>query len=112
MLLAAMLLSASVAVSPGVCAAAPAPEAQARGEDLVQRGLASYRRLRLREAEGLFQDAAQADPCSAPAAYYLAYTVYKRAEPLRPFHPDKQRAARLFARAYELDPGFRPDWGW
>ena len=65
--------------------------------------------MRLREAEGLFLDATAADPCSAAAAYYLADAVYKRAEPLRPFHPDKQRAARLFARAYELDPGF---WGW
>jgi hypothetical protein len=36
--------------------------------------------------------------------------VYKIAEPKRPFHPDKQKAADLFAKAYSLDPEFKPVW--
>ena len=51
-----------------------------------------------------------ADPQSAAAHYYLGYVVYKIAEPKRPFHPEKQRAADLFAKAYALDPTFRPAW--
>ena len=76
----------------------------------IDAGLAAFRRLRFQQAEQHFQAAVEADPQSAAATFYLAYTVYKIAEPKRPFHPDKQRAAQLFARAYELDPGFRPVW--
>jgi Tfp pilus assembly protein PilF len=76
----------------------------------IDAGLAAFRRLRFREAEKRFQAAVEADPQSGAATWYLAYTVYKIAEPKRPFHPDKQRAAQLFARAYELDPAFRPVW--
>jgi hypothetical protein len=39
------------------------------------------------------------------------YTVYKIAEPKKPNDPGKRRAAELFARAYQIDPGFTPDWG-
>ena len=47
----------------------------------------------------------------AAAFYYLGYTVYKIAEPKRPNDPGKRQAAELFARAYQIDPGFTPDWG-
>jgi len=76
----------------------------------IEAGLAAFRRRRFHEAEKHFQAAVEADPQSAAATWYLGYTVYKIAEPKRPFHPDKQRAAQLFARAYELDPSFRPVW--
>jgi tetratricopeptide (TPR) repeat protein len=85
-------------------------EPAARAEAEIQAGLEAFRRLRFREAEARFEAAVQADPTSAAATFYLGYTVYKRAEPKRPFHPDKRRAAELFARAFELDPGFRPVW--
>lgn len=85
-------------------AASPSAEAE------IEAGLAAFRRLRFHEAEKHFQAAVEADPQSAAATFYLAYTIYKIAEPKRPFHPDKQRAAQLFARAYELDPSFRPVW--
>ena len=60
----------------------------------------------LPEAERHFQAAVDADPGSAAALYYPGYTVYKIAEPKRPNDPGKRRAAELFARAYQIDPGF------
>lgn len=74
-------------------------------------GMAAYWKLHFQEAEGHFQAAVDADPGSAAALYYLGYTVYKIAEPKRPNDPGKRRAAALFAKAYEIDPGFTPDWG-
>ena len=50
-------------------------------------------------------------PQSAAAHFYLAYTYYKIAEPTKRLTPDKQKAKEEFARAFELDPGFKPDWG-
>jgi len=47
-----------------------------------------------------------ADPSSAAANFYLGYTIYKIAEPKRPFHPDKQKAAELFAEPNVLAVGF------
>ena len=74
-------------------------------------GMAAYWKLHFQEAESQFQAAVDADPQSAAAIYYLAYPVYKIAEPKRPNDPGKQRAAALFAKAYDLDPGFTPNWG-
>jgi tetratricopeptide (TPR) repeat protein len=82
----------------------------AGGEQRVA-GLAAYWRLDFQEAKGHFQAAVDADPHSAAALYYLGYTVYKIAEPKRPNDPGKQTAAELFARAYEIEPGFTPGWG-
>jgi tetratricopeptide (TPR) repeat protein len=102
----------------GVLACSAVARAQATSEDNravseEQRtaGLAAYWKLHFREAEGHFQAAVDADPGNAAALYYLGYTVYKIAEPKRPNDPGKHRAAELFARAYQVDPGFTPDWG-
>jgi Tfp pilus assembly protein PilF len=76
----------------------------------IDAGLALFKKRHFTTAEAEFQKAVDADPGSAAATFYLAYTVYKIAEPKRPFHPDKRRAAELFAKAYELDPHFRPVW--
>jgi tetratricopeptide (TPR) repeat protein len=73
-------------------------------------GIAAYRRRRFAQAETEFQKAVDANPQSAAAQYYLGYSIYKRFE-FRRNHPDKQRAADHFAKAFQLDPGFRPDWG-
>lgn len=89
--------------------------AVASAEDTADRhtaaGMTAYWRLHFQEAAGHFQAAVDADPSSAAALYYLGYTVYKIAEPKRPNDPGKRRAAELFARAYQIDPGFTPGWG-
>ena len=85
--------------------------AQSAADEHRAAGMAAYWRLDFQAAEGHFQAAVDADPGSAASLYYLGYTVYKIAEPRRPNDPGKQRAAQLFARAYEIDPGFTPGWG-
>ena len=77
----------------------------------IDAGLAAFRKRRFAAAREHFEQAVAADPGSAAAHFYLGYTIYKIAEPKRPFHPDKKRAADLFAKAYELDPQFKPNWG-
>jgi tetratricopeptide (TPR) repeat protein len=89
-----------------VVAAAPAGDAQTH----IDAGLAAFRKRRFAAARQHFEQAVAADPGSAAANFYLGYTIYKIAEPKRPFHPDKQKAAELFAKAYELDPQFKPVW--
>jgi tetratricopeptide (TPR) repeat protein len=76
----------------------------------IQEGLAAFRRKRFAAAKRHFQSAVDANPNDAAATFYLAYTVYKIAEPKRPFHPEKQQAAELFDKAYALDPNFKPVW--
>jgi Tfp pilus assembly protein PilF len=88
---------------------APIPSASV--DAAIGAGLKAFRRHNFRQAEIQFRTAVDADPQNAAATFYLAYTYYKIAEPKRPFHPDKQKAAQLFAKAYELDPKFRPVWG-
>jgi Tfp pilus assembly protein PilF len=88
---------------------APIPSASA--DAAIAAGLKAFRRRNFRQAEIQFRTAMEADPSSAAATFYLAYTYYKIAEPKRPFHPEKQKAAQLFAKAYELDPKFKPVWG-
>jgi uncharacterized protein HemY len=73
-------------------------------------GMAAYWKLRFRDAERHFQAAVDADPGGAAPPFYLGYTVYKIAEPQKPNDQGKRRAADLFARAYQVDPGFTPDW--
>jgi TolA-binding protein len=86
--------------------AAPAPGAQAA----IDAGLTAFKKRRFRQAEIEFRKAMEAEPSSAAAAFYLGYTYYKMHEKVRN-HPDKRRAAELFAKAFELDPRFRPVWG-
>ena len=76
----------------------------------IDAGLSAFRKKRFAAARQHFEQAVAADPSSAAANFYLGYTIYKIAEPKRPFHPDKQKAAELFAKAYQLDPTFKPVW--
>ncbi len=101
---------APVAAEPGSTASAPSAPPQSASA-LVQAGLNAYRKRRYAAAEIEFRRALDADPSNAAAAYYLGYTYYKQAERKRPFHAEKQHAAELFARAYELDAHFAPTWG-
>lgn len=95
----------------GILALSAVARAQNAAEGHKAAGIAAYWKLHFQEAEGHFQAAVEADPRSAAALYYLGYTVYKIAEPKRPNDPGKRRAAELFARAYQIDPGFTPGWG-
>lgn len=95
----------------GLLAVSAVARARSATEEHNAAGLAAYSKLHFREAEAQFQAAVDADPGSAAALYYLGYTVYKIAEPKRHDDPGKRRAAELFARAYAIDPDFRPGWG-
>ena len=104
-------VGAEPAAQPAVAEPAPAtPADSSTAAAAIAAGIKAYKHRQLAQAEAQFQKALDADPNSAPAAYYLGYTIYKRVEK-RPFHPDKARAARLFDQAFSLDPSFRPDWG-
>jgi tetratricopeptide (TPR) repeat protein len=106
-----------------VAGLAPAPEPPALQEPAtasaeaaeaavhIEAGLKAFKRRRYVQAEAEFRKAVEANPQSAAAHFYLGYTYYKMAEPRRRMTPDKQRAAELFAKAFELDPAFRPVWG-
>jgi len=85
-------------------AASPAAEAIAAGQ-------AAFKKRHFRAAQADFEKAVAADPQSAAAAYYLGYTCYKLGEPSRRMNENKEKARELFAKAFSLDPGFRPDWG-
>jgi tetratricopeptide (TPR) repeat protein len=120
MLLATVLLSAALApqapaapppvsATPGVTATdIPAPGAAAPHLDA---GIAAFKKRRFTAARAEFDKAEAADPQSAAAAYYLGYTYYKMGEPSRRMNSDKQKAKELFAKAFALDPTFRPTWG-
>jgi Tfp pilus assembly protein PilF len=110
MILPALLLSTLLGPSAQEPPAAPAARSAASVDSHIDAGLAAFKKKRFRQAEIEFRQAMDADPNSAAATWYLAYTYYKMAEPKRPFHPDKQKAADLFAKAYQLDPQFRPVW--
>ena len=93
--------------------ASPAPAASASAmsaDEHIAAGLAVFKKKRFAAARGHFQQAVDASPDSAAAHFYLGYTIYKIAEPKRPNSPGKQEAAQHFAKAYELDPGFKPAW--
>lgn len=118
MMLPAILIMTMAAVAqeapPETPPAAPAARAAASpgsSQSAIDAGLADFKKRRFVKAQAEFQQAVDADGTSAAAYFYLGYTVYKIAEPKHPFHPDKQKAAALFAKAYELDPAFRPAWG-
>lgn len=105
------------APSPATEEAAPAAEAPAAAaadtgsaDTHIAAGIAAFKRRRFREAQTHFQAAVDADGRSAAAHWYLGYTIYKIAEPKRPFHPEKQKAAEHFSHAYSIDPSFKPSW--
>jgi tetratricopeptide (TPR) repeat protein len=111
MMLPALLFAAALAPGMQDPAAAPPPEVSATANQTeIDEGLALFRRKRFAAAKKHFQAAVDQNPSDAAATFYLAYTVYKIAEPKRPFHPEKQQAAELFDKAYELDPNFKPVW--
>jgi len=112
MLIPMMLLAslASPMQDPAAPQEAPAVRSAGSADEHIQAGLVVFKKRRFHQAQEHFQKAVDADPNNAAATFYLAYTLYKITEPKRPFHPDKQRAASLFAHAYELDPTFTPVW--
>jgi len=124
MLLATILLSAALVpqapgpaaptpgpVPPGVTATdLPAPPSAAAAPHL-DAGIAAFKKRRFAAARAEFEKAEAADPQSAAAAYYLGYTYYKMGEPSRRMNANKEKAKELFAKAFSLDPTFRPTWG-
>jgi Tfp pilus assembly protein PilF len=116
MLMPAMLLLAILGPSPQEPAATPSTQPSASAptgsaSDDIHAGLEAFRKRRFTQARTAFERAVAADPQSAAAHYYLGYTIYKIAEPKRHDSPGKKEAAEHFAKAYELDPGFKPVWG-
>ena len=97
-------------MAPEPSPAEAATPAMGSADDAITRGLAAFQRRRYGAAEEAFREAVAADPNSAPAAFYLGYTLYKQAEPTRRLTPQKEEAKALFAKAFELEPGFRPVW--
>ncbi len=77
----------------------------------IDAGLALFRKGRFRAARKEFQKAVEADPQSAAAHFYLGYALYKIGEPTKRMTPEKEEARAQFARAFELDPGFKPAFG-
>jgi Tfp pilus assembly protein PilF len=97
--------------SPSAVAAADLTAASTgAAQPHLDAGLAAFRKRRFSQAEIEFRKAVDAEPQNAAAAFYLAYTYYKIAEPKRHDSPGKQKAAELFAKAYALDPAFTPLW--
>ena len=122
MLLASVLLSAALApqaaaapapvpASPGVTATElPAP-ASGAASPYLDAGIAAFKKRHFSAARSEFEKAEANDPQSAAAAYYLGYTYYKLGEPSRRMNANKEKAKELFAKAFGLDPTFRPTWG-
>ena len=77
----------------------------------IAAGQTDFKKRRFRAAQADFEKAVAADPQSAAAAFYLGYTHYKLGEPSRRMNEHKEQARELFAKAFTLDPAFRPDWG-
>ena len=96
--------------APSAVKAADLETASSAAAPHIEAGLAAFKKRHFTQAEGEFRKAEEADPQSAAAAFYLGYTYYKIAEPKRRLTPDKQKAAELFAKAFAIDPGFKPVW--
>jgi Flp pilus assembly protein TadD len=79
-------------------------------QGFLDAGLAAFRKRHFAQAETEFSKAAESDPQSAAAAFYLGYTIYKRHEHTRNA-PEKQKALELFSKAFSIEPGFKPVWG-
>jgi tetratricopeptide (TPR) repeat protein len=131
MLLAALLLSAALvpqspetakppasqvpaarpAAAPAAAADTPAaPVASPTEPAEIAAGLAAFRKHRFQAALAEFEKAEADNPQSAAAAYYLGYTYYKLGEPSRRMNANKEKARELFAKAFSLDPTFKPTW--
>jgi tetratricopeptide (TPR) repeat protein len=127
MLLATVLLSAALTpqapppeapaqeppavTAPAAPSPAAPPAATSAADPHLGAGIAAFKKRRFAAARAEFEKAEAADPQSAAAAYYLGYTFYKLGEPSRRMNANKERAKELFAKAFTLDPVFRPDWG-
>ena len=124
MLLATVVLSAALAPqapppAPPPAAAPPAVSAvdrpaappSAAADPHLGAGIAAFKKRRFAAARAEFEKAEAADPQSAAAAYYLGYTFYKMGEPSKRMNANKEKARDLFAKAFSLDPTFRPTWG-
>jgi tetratricopeptide (TPR) repeat protein len=124
MLLATVVLSAALAPqapppAPKPAAAPPAVSAvdqpaappRAAADPHLGAGIAAFKKRRFAAARAEFEKAEAADPQSAAAAYYLGYTFYKIGEPSKRMNANKEKARDLFAKAFSLDPTFRPTWG-
>jgi Tfp pilus assembly protein PilF len=114
MTFAALFLAAALAPQePAAAPPAPPPQAVSAGaaQEYIDAGLKAFQRRHFSAAQADFQKAVDADPQSAAATFYLGYTYYKIAEPSRRLTPGKRKAAELFAKAFELNPAFRPVWG-
>jgi tetratricopeptide (TPR) repeat protein len=116
---AAALLLLAMAPQEAPAPPAPPPEAVTATEmqpespaaPAIAAGQAAFKKRRFRAAQADFEKAVAADPQSAAAAFYLGYTFYKLGEPSRRMNENKEKARELFAKAFSLDPGFRPQWG-
>jgi tetratricopeptide (TPR) repeat protein len=97
------------AAPPAASAAAPA--ASGAADPHLNAGIAAFKKRRFSAARAEFEKAEAADPQSAAAAYYLGYTFYKLGEPSKRMNANKEKAKELFAKAFSLDPTFRPTWG-
>ena len=114
MLLSALVLATALtpqAATDPVQSADLPPATSAAAQGSIDAGLAAFKKRRFAAAEVDFKKALDADPGSAAPYFYLGYTYYKQAEKKRPFHPDKEKSKEMFAKAYSIDPGFRPVWG-
>jgi tetratricopeptide (TPR) repeat protein len=107
MTLAAVVLAVSLqeASAPPAVTAAPA-----LAQSHIGQGIVLYKKRHFRAARDEFRKAVDADPSSAAANYYLGYALYKIGEPSRRLTPEKEESRGFFARAFELDPLFRPTW--
>src|SRR5258708_36946786 len=65
----------------------------------IDAGLALFKKRHFTKAQAEFQKAVDADPAGAAGYFNLGYTVYKSAEPRRPFPAEKRRAAAMLAKA-------------
>jgi tetratricopeptide (TPR) repeat protein len=115
--LAAFILAAALAPQDPAAVQVPPAEPMSTeavtpgaAQEYIDAGLKAFKRRRFGAAQADFQKALDAEPQSAAATFYLAYTYYKIAEPSRRLTAGKKKAAELFAKAYELDPAFRPAW--
>jgi tetratricopeptide (TPR) repeat protein len=124
MLLATALLSAALAPqAPPPAAPAPGPAplgvtatempAPPSGATALHldAGIAAFKKRRFAAARAEFEKAEAEDPQSAASAYYLGYTYYKMGEPSKRMNANKEKAKELFAKAFSLDPTFKPTWG-
>ena len=91
--------------------AAETTAASGSAASYIDRGLTAFRGRRLVAARAAFENAVAADPQSAAASFYLGYTLYKLGEPSRRMNANKERARELFAKAFSLDPEFKPTFG-